>query len=211
MSSEVLNRNNEAMHETLLLKQWLRRYGILLAMVIVIILAITFGIHYAHQSRIHQSERASDLYQPLVSENASTIPWANVDELKNRYSKTPYAAFAVLLKAANAVKQNDFKSALSDYHWVMNHSSLLAAKQIARINAAKIELSQSHFNEAQALLSVVNDSVYQPMVDELQGDIARVRGDNKMAIQLYQKANNEFKIIGINRPDLDLKLNSVHL
>ena len=210
MSSETLSRNNEAMDETMLLKQWFRRYGILLAIVIVIILAITVGIYYAHQSRLHQSERASSHYQLLIAEN-SVIPWENVDELKNHYPKTPYAAFAVLLRAANAVKKNDFKSALSDYRWVMDHSTLSAAKQMARMNAAKVELFQSHFNEAQTLLSVVDDGAYQPVVDELQGDIARARGNNKMAAQFYQKASNEFKMMGLNPPDLDLKLNSVHL
>src|SRR5262245_41301341 len=146
MLSEALGRDDQA----ILVKQWFRRYGILLAVAIITLLSVTLGIYYVHQYHIQKIERASNLYQSLISPNTSAIPWANVDELKNHYSKTPYAAFAVLLKAADAVKQNNFKSALSDYRWVIDHTTLITAKQMARINAAKVELSQSHFDQAKS-------------------------------------------------------------
>lgn len=206
MTSVPLSADNPS----LFVKQWLRKYGLFIAIAVAVILAIVLGTYYSYQHKQNQIERASDFYQQLVMPaHGTAVPWTFVDELKNHYSNTPYAALAVLLHASHSVKQNNFSAALSDYQWVMDHGHWLPAKQIARLNVARIYLFQNHPEKALQTLSVVEDKAYQPMIDELQGDIARQKSDKEKAFSFYQKAKDGFKAIGVSNTDLDLKINHV--
>ena len=63
-----------------------------------------------------------------------------------------------------------------------------ALKQIARLRAARILLAMQKNQDALDLLATVDDPTYQPLIDEVKGDIYQAMGQTEQAKQAYESA-----------------------
>lgn len=192
-----------------LFKKWWRDYGKFVAIAVLIGLAAGLGWRYWHQQQDKMHAQASMLYQQLLTsanqqQNDSVQQMSA--EITKRYPNTEYASLANLLSAKSLVNQSQLDAALGKLQWVMDHSKLTSFQQIARIRAARLMLSQKKYDQSLSLLATVNDKAFQPLIDELTGDVYWAQGMNDKAQQAYQKAQQGFSTISGEDLLLSLKL-----
>jgi predicted negative regulator of RcsB-dependent stress response len=181
-----------------LFKKWWGDYGKWIIIAVVIGLAIGLGWRYWQQQHLVQRQHASLLYQQLLTadnqNNAETVMQMSA-ELIQRYPRLEYAALAGLLAAKAAVTQDKPTVAIEKLQWVRAHSGNASLRQIARLREARLLLAQHQIPQAQKLLTTVDDPIYQPAIDEVQGDIQWALNDRAKARQLYQSAQAGFSAI----------------
>lgn len=193
-----------------MLKKWWKDYGRAIAIAIVIGLIVGFGWRYWHKHQQKQAEQASLLYQSMSALDYQKKPKLArkfAQQLMQDYRRSPYAAFAALWSAKEAVQKNNLAAALANCQWVLKNSKVASFKQIARLRAARILLAQKKSNEALAMLSTVNDKTFEPLIENVKGDIYTAMGNNKAARKAYQAAKvGMSSAIGTTDPLLDMKL-----
>jgi len=175
------------------IKKWWHEYGKWIAMAVVVGALLGVGWRYFHGITIRRLENASQIYQSVLdadqqsqfntSQNGATI-------LMKNFAHTPYAGLSALLWAKEAVAKNQLDVALSKLTWVIDHASSFRQKQIARILAARILLSQNKTPEAASVLTIVNDKDFLPLIHWVRGDIASKMGQSTLAKTDYQRAKN---------------------
>jgi predicted negative regulator of RcsB-dependent stress response len=178
-----------------MIKKWFRENGKWLVIALVIGLAVGFGWRIWQKQNQQHNEQSSSLYEQLLTANEQNNPQVIAqlsEEIVKRYPKTEYASMANLIAGKAAVYQNNNALAEEKLQWVIDHAVSMSLRQIARLRKARVQLSQAHFDDAQKTLAVVNDKIYQPAIDEIQGDIYAAKGDSIKARQYYQSAQSGF-------------------
>ncbi|OGT45604.1 MAG: hypothetical protein A3E82_08895, partial [Gammaproteobacteria bacterium RIFCSPHIGHO2_12_FULL_38_11] len=162
------------------IRKWWRENGKFLIIAIVIGLGIGFGWRYWHAVQVRHELKASMIYQSILQADAdnkvSTVQ-GGATLLMRDYSASPYAALSALLFAKVAVAQNDLPAALSNLQWVIDHSNQKRLQQIARLNSARILLSQGKAADALMQLKTVSDKSFMPAIDWVKGDIDKQEGN----------------------------------
>ncbi len=180
------------------IQKWWRENGKFLMIAIIIGLAIGFGWRYWRTLSMHRAENASVVYQSVLqadSQNKITTAQGGATILMNDFSSSPYASLSALLFAKEAVAQNALPTALTKLQWVIKNSDQKSLKQIARIDAARILLSQKNTTAAMNELKIVDDKSFLPLVNWVKGDIETQLGNAVAAKQDYlaaKKALAEF-------------------
>lgn len=199
------------------IKQWLKKYGHWLSIAILVTLFTVLGYRFWEQHVTKVTSQASERYQQLIiavaNRDENTIN-ARAQDLLENYPNTVYANAAALIQAkwlvsGAAAPKEALPKALKKLNYVMQHSSSTTLRQIARLRAAKILETENKNQEALDLLTIVDDAVYQPEIDELKGDIYRNINDKKKSLLFYRKAQKAFDNAGITSPFLDMKMNEV--
>lgn len=175
------------------IKKWWHSNGKLIAIAIVIGLAVGFGWRYWQKMEINRAENAAMIYQSVVqadAQNNITTAQGGAKILMAQFSSSPYASLGAFLWAKEAVAKNDLSTALAQLQWVIHHSDQNRLKQMARISAARILLSQGNLKAAMTELKTVNDKQFAPLIAWVTGDIFAQEGNAKKAAAQYQIAKN---------------------
>lgn len=176
-----------------LIKAWWKANGKMIVTVVILAMAATYAYRYWQQHQQQQGERASVLYEQMLSSqttNSTAVMTAIAGNLENNYSKTPYASLASLLEAKIAADNANLAVAEQKLNWVIDHSKSKSLKQIARIRAARVLLAQNRPEDALKLLAVSDDSGFLAEVNQVKGDIYLAQGDKLRAYEFYQAALN---------------------
>ncbi len=180
------------------MKKWFKDNGKWILTAILIGLAISFGWHTWQQQKLQGNEQASSLYEQLLSANEQNNPQAiqqMTEEMIKRYPKTEYATLASFIATKAFIYENKFAEALAKLQWIIDHTTSSSLRQIARLRMARVQLSQNQIDEAQKTIQVVNDPIFQPAIDEIQGDIYNAKKDSAKARQYYQSAQSGYAAI----------------
>ncbi|MCX7126172.1 MAG: tetratricopeptide repeat protein, partial [Gammaproteobacteria bacterium] len=172
-------------------RKWWRENGKFLVIAIALGLAIGFGWRHWQAFQKNRTENASMIYQSVLvadSKNNTTTAQGGAVILMKEFSSTPYATLGALVFAKEAVAQNDLPAALSKLQWVIDHGDQKKLQQIARINSARILLSQGKTVDALTQLKVVNDKNFDPAIDWVKGDVYKQEGNTAKAKEYYTKA-----------------------
>jgi predicted negative regulator of RcsB-dependent stress response len=174
-----------------LIKNWWREYGKYVTVAIVVGVLLGLGWQFWHQQQNKMRVQASMLYQQLLaaaSQQKNDAVKQISAEITKRYPQMEYASLANLMAAKSLMSERQEEPAFQKLKWVMDHSQLASFQQIARIHAARIRLAQKNDKEALNLLNTVNDKAFQPLIDEVKGDIYLSQGNNAQARQAYLNA-----------------------
>lgn len=176
------------------IRKWWNENGKFLVIAVLIGLAIGMCWRYWHKLALQRTENASMLYQEVLQADSTKnvkVAQADVDFLMKKFSSTPYASLGALIYAKEAVAQQQLPAALTKLQWVIDNSKLPRLKEMARISAARILLSQGKTADASAQIKKVDDKSFMPLVNWVQGDIDTQLGDVKKAQTEYQNAKSE--------------------
>lgn len=189
-------------------KIW-REYGVKFIAIIIIFLGIGYGWRYFQQYRLDQREQASVIYQAMMVGSDKPSQKENVKKdalkLKKDFSFTPYASFAALLLAKQAVAEGDFKQAKEELIWTLNHAKLAAVKQLAQLRLASVNLALGDTDAALKALSPVVSASFKPAIAELKGDIKLAIHKPAEANKAFSEALQTLPTDGLARPILQLK------
>lgn len=177
------------------LRKWWNEHGKLIAIAIVIGLCGGFLWKYWRNVEVRYAENAAMLYQSVLNadaKNDTVTAQGGAKILMERYTHSPYASMAALLSAKESIVKNDLSAALTDLQWVIHHSKQKRLQQMARLDAARILLSQQKPALAMQQLKTVDDKSFQPLIDWVTGDINAAEGNKIAADTAYRKAKNAF-------------------
>jgi len=195
-----------------LLKRWWNEYGNVLVSVILLIALAFASLNWWKNRTAKINTQASALYEQLISsmanEDKSGVS-ATSKLLVTEYTHTVYASLAALFEARQAVHQGDLESAVKSLLWAQKNSPSAALKQIATIRLARIYIAQGQLAQADHQLSVVSDKMFQPLIEEVQGDLTLARGQPAQARDHYVQAQLGLKKQNIDNSILQMKINSL--
>lgn len=194
------------------IKKWWKRYNNIITIVLSCVLLAISGVKYWnwHQQKIYQ--QASTAYEHLMvafsnQDNKSVRSYAN--QLINDYKKTVYADAARLTLAKFYVTRAKYQKAQEQLNFVADHSPVAVLQQIAKIRLARLFAADKSYDKALHELDLVNSTIYQPVVNELRGDIFAAKGQYQQAVISYRKAINEVQTNGMGNLFLEMKTNEL--
>lgn len=191
------------------IKDFWKEYGTTILVAICIFLAANFGWRYWHNYKSQYTARASLAYTEMLSAREQHKAeefnlFAN--RLLQDYTRSPYATFAALMLAKEAVDKNNFDSAITQLNWVIDHSKNASLRQIARLREARILLFTKKFQPALEMLAHVENNAFIPAVDEVKGDVLLAMNKQPEAIQAYEEGWRAVADNTIKSPLLELKI-----
>jgi predicted negative regulator of RcsB-dependent stress response len=196
-----------------LLRQWLRDNGPALLAGILLGAALIAGWSGWKLYVTRQAQQASTEFEHLreVLQSGDAKHAAEItNRLTTNYSRTPYAAMAALMLAADQVKHNQFDAALPQYLWVTEHANDRKLRQVARLRRARLLWSMGRSEEALAALQARRPGSFAPLFAELRGDILAGQGRRDEARQAYTEALAAEGSAPEQRAAIELKLNDLN-
>jgi predicted negative regulator of RcsB-dependent stress response len=156
------------------LKAWWKQYGniTLTALTIFVLGVAGFSAWQGYQAK--QTNEAAALFDLLRKELGSN----DVKKIRDVGGQLAKANF----------ESGDAKSAKAQYLWVIAHAKQTQSKDLARMRLAVVLLDEKNFSEALKYLVGVHDAAFDPLFNDLKGDVYSLQGKAQDARLAYQAA-----------------------
>lgn len=194
------------------IKDWWKKYGTSVLAAVAVVAVVSFGIRYWHSYSANKAQKASVVYEQLLAADAAK----KIDNVKlfaqhlmTEYPGSPYASFAAMSLASEAVKANDLAAAEKNLQWVIDHAKSKELRQIARVRAARVFAAENKLDEALTILKTVDDKTYEPIIGEARGDIYLAKNDRKEAVREYKEALDAASKLGVSSSVLSVKFSQL--
>lgn len=168
---------------------------ILVTLAAIALIAVTSLSINAYQAK--QNDQAAELYDMwfagMAEENVNLEKTSSTyNQLQNNFSKTGYAGLARLIKASQLARDGEMNDSLIEFQELLNTTSGLFGNDVlnslARVNIARIEISNQNFVSALEALESFNSESEHSMVYEIRGDALSGLGKTKLALDQYNFA-----------------------
>ena len=168
---------------------------ILVTLAAIALIAVTSLSINAYQAK--QNDQAAELYDMwfagMAEENVNLEKTSSTyNQLQNNFSKTGYAGLARLIKASQFARDGEMYDSLIEFQELLNTTSGLFGNDVlnslARVNIARIEISNQNFASALEALESFNSESEHSMVYEIRGDALSGLGKTKLALDQYNFA-----------------------
>ncbi|MDC1300385.1 tetratricopeptide repeat protein [Gammaproteobacteria bacterium] len=168
---------------------------ILVTLAAIALIAVTSLSINAYQAK--QNDQAAELYDMwfagMSEENVNLEKTSSTyNQLQNNFSKTGYAGLARLIKASQLARDGEMNDSLIEFQELLNTTSGLFGNDVlnslARVNIARIEISNQNFASALEALESFNSESEHSMVYEIRGDALSGLGKTKLALDQYNFA-----------------------
>jgi len=190
------------------IKKWWKENGTSVVAGLVIGLGGVFGWQAwnSYQDRIgreasvafYQMLNATDHQNPELAVKQSEL-------LRTDYDSTSYAVFAAMTEARLKVEQGDAAAAVDKLEWAMQQASDPSLKTLARLNLARLKLSEGDLDAADKL-AAVDSGGFAGEFAELRGDIAVAKQEPGAARDAYAQA----LALNVGNPDqVQMKLDDL--
>jgi len=178
------------------IKKWWNDNAAVIVGGIAVGISAIFGWQYYQGESIAHSEKASVIYEQILSAQASpdaTGESANeqmtrVNTLVAEYADTPYASLSALLLAKQQMAAGEYIKAQQQLDWVVNNARQDELKYLAKIRLARLYMTSQQADQALALLSQSFPESFQAMALELKGDVLVSQGKSEQARAAYSQA-----------------------
>jgi predicted negative regulator of RcsB-dependent stress response len=194
------------------IKNWVKQYGMTVLAGIAIAFMITSGWRYWQNYKTRNLLHASAVYDEMLTVRAqgnvnATLTQAN--KLKTHYTNSPYAQMAAFMLARDAVLKKNYEEATTQLKWVMDKTSEISIRQIARLRLARVLIAEQKPEAALDLLKKTDDKTFAGLIDEVRGDAFLSMKNTAAAHDAYQLAVNELPNAEVARPTLQMKLDNL--
>jgi predicted negative regulator of RcsB-dependent stress response len=173
------------------IKQWWKDNGLSVVAGLVIGFAALFGWNYWNDYRDEQAAQASRIYQQLMTNlqagNAAAVE-QQANSLRSDFKRTPYAALAAFAQGRLAVEAGDLDAAAAHLQWTLANTRQDQLEHAARLRLARVMIAAGNSDAASAVLEKVEPGAYAAAYAEVEGDIARAKGELAAARQAYNRA-----------------------
>jgi predicted negative regulator of RcsB-dependent stress response len=177
------------------IKQWLERYGKIIALAISMVALSYFGYQGWQQYQKSTAQAAATMYQEMnATITAIEKDKTNQDKaeklanrLKTEFARTTYAQFAALFIAKFAVEQKKYDQAIAELQWVLDRKPAEPIKLITQLRLSRVWLAKDDATKALSIIENVEAGAFTASYEELKGDIYSKLGKTKEARESYKK------------------------
>ena len=173
------------------LKAFWKRYGNLLLVLLIAVLAAYVGWNRWNAHQQDQALQAGAVYDELdKAVTARDLPKAAqvVGDLKNRYPKTLVAQQGVLLMAKLQFESKQLDEAQASLNWVSEHATTPEYQALARLRLAGVLMEAKKLDEALRVLDKSPAPEFDGLVADRRGDVLLAQGKSAEAAQAYTQA-----------------------
>lgn len=205
---EIYNTEQEQVEA---IKAWWDKYGRLVIVALVVVLAGVFGWKSWQGQQAERAEVAAAAYQQMMDAMVSDPEAAMITgrTIVGEYSGTVYAAMASLAMGRIAVEQGDLDAAAAHLRAAAEKSKQPELKRLAQLRLSRVLLAQSKPDEALAALQAVEAGSLQAVFDEQRGDILLSSGDLAGARNAYTNALAGYEEMSEKRQLVQMKLDNL--
>ena len=156
------------------------------------ITSVSVNSYYASQNA--QAAELYDAWFLASSEETNDLEekTSTFNALQENFPKTGYAGLARLIKGSQEAREGNLEAGLEEFNELLDATSGLFGNDvlnvIARMNIARIELSNNNFSNALEVLKPLNSSSEHPMVYEVKADALAGLNKNELALAQYNLA-----------------------
>lgn len=156
------------------------------------ITSLSVSSYYTNQNA--QAAKLYDAWSIVESDEKIDLERqaATYSALQENFPKTGYAGLARLIKGSQQAREGDLDASLEEFNELLDSTSGLFGNDvlnvIARINIARIELSNNNFSNVLEVLEPLNSSSEHPMVYEVKADALAALNKNDLALAQYNLA-----------------------
>jgi len=173
------------------LKIWWKDHGnkVMIGLTVFVLAIAGFRVWSGYQAK--QTSAAATLFDVLRQELATNDVKKIRDvggQLIDQYPRTIYATDAAMILAKANFESGDAKSAKAQYQWVIEHAKQGQSKDLARLRLAVVLLDEKDFAAAQKQLEGAHDAAFDPLFNDLKGDVYSQQGKAREARAAYQAA-----------------------
>lgn len=197
-----------------LIKSWIKQYGLVILAGIVFATVLLSGWRYWQHRQAKILTHASNVYDELLyarAQNDTNAMNVQAKKLFSHYPQTSYGQLAALMLARNAIAAKNYPEAESKLHWVIDHSSTSALREIASLRLARVMLAEQQAQAALDLLQKIEDKSFIGLRDEIRGDAYVALKKIALARESYQAALQELPNAETARPLLQMKYDNLAL
>jgi predicted negative regulator of RcsB-dependent stress response len=173
-------------------KKWWNENGASIITGVVLGLAVLFGTKawFAYQER--NAENASNIFTTLMvamEAGDDQLVTERAGVLVSDYHGTPYATLAALALAKIKIESGELAVARSQLEWVIKNSDSELMRDTARLRLARVLIAMEDLDGALAELDKATPgTAFDPLYDEVRGDVDLARGDLQAANKAYLTA-----------------------
>lgn len=195
------------------LKRWIKSYGPSILTGIVLAVVCLYGWRYWNIYQHNRAVKASVLYQQAVDAyqtKHNDLLTKAVVTLQDKYPRSPYAQYAVLIQAKVAADKKDYTAADTAFSWIIAHSHDKNLKAIAELRLGSVQMANHQEKEAIKTLEkvVATKSAFEGLALIKIADAYLALGDTSNAKINYEKASKLLPDAGNTMPTLALKLDN---
>ena len=204
--------DHEEQEQLATLKAWWHTYGNLVTwFVTAVLVAFAAWSGWKYYQR-DQTSKGALLFEEIVkaaeAKDQTKLARATED-IKDRFSGTPYAQMGLLAAAKAAFDAKDVKSAKAHLQWIVDHGRTDEFKAIARIRLAGLMLDEKAYDEGLKLLSVDFPEQFAALVADRRGDLLFAQNKPDEARKAFKTALEKTEIKNPARQLIQLKLDAL--
>ncbi|WP_019626820.1 tetratricopeptide repeat protein [Thioalkalivibrio sp. ALJT] len=173
------------------IKQWWSENGMAIVAGLVLGIAGLFGWNWWSDREETRAQMASEMYQALQSagqvghtERAAELADALIEQGRG----TPYRALAWVYRADAALAQDDRDAAINALQAARDSASDRGYREVFSLRLARQLILAERLDEAEDVLAAIQGEAFAGLRLELEGDLARARGDRDLAREHYGAA-----------------------
>lgn len=155
-------------------------------------------VYLNHQQ--NHAEQAAAVVVQVGTDQAKLIA------IQQQFPHMTATAQASLQAAAAWYQAGQYDDAAKAYQWVLDNNKTPVFQAAAAQYLANVYLQQKKYDEALKVVATPVDASYQPLLNEVKGDILVAQGKNKEAVAAYQLAMDKLPEDAPNRELLQLKI-----
>ncbi len=194
------------------LKAWWNQYGNLLTWVVTAALLAFAGWSGWKYYQRDQSGKAAMLYEEIVKAAEAKDP-AKVaraaEDIKDKFSGTPYAQMGALTAAKATFDADDLKSTKAHLQWIVEHGKSDEFRAIARIRLAGVLLDEKAYDEGLKALAWDFPEQFAALVADRRGDLLYAQNKPEEARKEFQAALEKTEVKNPARQLSQLKLDAL--
>jgi len=208
----IMAYDHEEQEQLATLKAWWHTYGNLVTwFVTAVLVAFAAWSGWKYYQR-DQTSKGALLYEEIVkaAEAKDQTKLARAaEDIKDKFSGTPYAQMGLLTAAKAAFDAKDLKSAKAHLQWIVDHGRTDEFKALARIRLAGVLLDEKAYDEGLKLLSGDFPEQFAALVADRRGDLLFAQNKLDEARKEFKTALEKTEIKNPARQLIQLKLDAL--
>jgi predicted negative regulator of RcsB-dependent stress response len=195
-----------------LVRGWLRQNASAILIGVAAGLALIVGYNQWQAIKRSHGDQAQAHYESLVAgidaKDADVVA-KETKLLREDYAGTPYAVFAALRIARDAVDRGEVDQALEQLTWARDHADAPALRDLANLRLARVKLAKGDAQGALDAVGEVKAASYKALAAELRGDALAALGRAPEAVTAYDDALAALDALAPQRSYVEMKRNDL--